>query len=222
MPATYIHEPTLAASGEATEAPGSTEQSSKRHSDLDFRRFSWDINDDNQMPLKDEIRTMSKRANTIKKTLMRNLTPAPVRKHVMRRSAGPQQLFEDRQPTPPLPPTLKVPVPAPTDNLLDFHNRHKQLEAQLFDVGKTDLFYTLTRSDDSTQPKTAVLNISALQNLAVYQLQLEISCYVEYMYRNSKCCKELDGFTPLVDLMKKYSMVIPFSPAMCFPTSDIH
>lgn len=121
------------------------------------------------------------------------------------RSAYPQQVQENRQRTPPVPEAPTVPASAPFNKLFDFQTRHKQLKAQLFDISKADLFYTLTRSNDATQPKTAVLNISALQNLAVYQLQFEISCYVAYMYDKSRFCRELDGFTPLVDLMKKYS-----------------
>lgn len=117
-------------------------------------------------------------------------------------SAVPQQGCEDRQHTPPLP---NLSTSAPSTYLSGFHARHKQLRMKLFDTGKADLFHTLTRSNDSTQPKTAVLNISALQNLAMYQLEFELACYVEYMYRTSEFCPELDGFTPLADLMTKYS-----------------
>jgi hypothetical protein len=143
--------------------------------------------------------------NTVEKALRNNPNYGPgARPYIVSRSAAPQQQRENQQPTPPLPSeSTEAGVEAP-DTTTDSKAHNSELRSQLFDAAKADLFYTLTRSKDSTQPKTAVLNICAVQKLAVYQLQYDISCYVGFMYRESKFYMELQGFPPLADLMNKY------------------
>lgn len=124
------------------------------------------------------------------------------------RSVPLQQLRENKQRTPPMPSKPSKLDTSSTANSVDMNARLRQLRSQLFDAGKTDLFYTLTRSQDSTQPKTAVLNIAALQHMALHQLQYDISCYVALMYRNSQFYMEIQGFAPLVELMNNYCQSI--------------
>lgn len=76
-----------------------------------------------------------------------------------------------------------------------------RLREQIFDAGKHEVFYTLTRSQDHHLPKTSVLNIATLQHMALQQLHYDIACYVSYMYRTSQFCMELRGFPTLVQLM---------------------
>jgi hypothetical protein len=121
-----------------------------------------------------------------------------------RPSAKAQQLYEDRQRTPPLPTQPSKAEPAPKDDLIDIEARIRKLKSQVFDTGKTDLFYTLTRSENSTQPKTAVLNIAALQHMSLHQLQYDISYYVGLMYRTSQFHMETQGFAPLAELLNSY------------------
>jgi hypothetical protein len=74
----------------------------------------------------------------------------------------------------------------------------------IFDAGKGDLFYTLTRKENNTMPKTSVLNIATLQHIVLRDIQHDIACYVECMYRTSQFKKELQGFTPLAKLLSAY------------------
>lgn len=114
---------------------------------------------------------------TLAKLLEHNLKlGTPTRPGFESPSVATQQRFEFRQATPPLPSEPQSAAYAPPNDPADFDARCKHLRARLFDVSKTDIFYTLTRTNDDTQPKTAVLNICALQSLAVYQLQYDISC----------------------------------------------
>jgi hypothetical protein len=84
------------------------------------------------------------------------------------------------------------------------------VSAQLFDAGKVDLFYTLTSSHDDTKPKAAVLNLCTLQNLAIRQLQHDISRYVGDMYGKSEFVAKLEGLPPLSVLLSRYCELSDF------------
>lgn len=143
--------------------------------------------------------------STIEKLLKNNPNyGAKTRDFLPSRSAPLQQLRENRERTPPVPCGDAKSGFDGADDLTDIQARCRQLRSQLFDAGKPDLFYTLTRSQDSSQPKTAVLSIAALQHMALHQLQYDISCYVGLMYRTSQFYMELQGFPPLVELMNSY------------------
>lgn len=120
------------------------------------------------------------------------------------------QVRENRQPTPPVPAKEAEQKPDimaynPTyQGLSPTEARLLNLRRQIFDAGKTEVFYTLTRSHDDTQPKTSVLNIATLQNMALQQLQYDLSCYAGYMFRKSEFHMELHGFPPLRELIKHY------------------
>jgi hypothetical protein len=108
------------------------------------------------------------------------------------------QAYEDGQHTPPM--SFRPRIPFEDHPQV----RSRQLRSELFDAGKADLFYTLTRSQDSTQPKTAVLNIAALQHMSLHQLQYDISYYVESMFRTSHFHSEAPGLASLAELMSSY------------------
>ncbi|OQO06594.1 hypothetical protein B0A48_08379 [Cryoendolithus antarcticus] len=142
--------------------------------------------------------------STIDSILQNNPNYGPrTRPYLPSASAGPHQRRENKQPTPPLPSDLPASDKI-VDEPADIEARCRQLRAQLFDAGKSDLFYTLTRSHDSSQPKTSVLNVAALQHMALHQLQYDIACYVGLMFRTSTFYMELQGFPPLTDLMNRY------------------
>lgn len=137
------------------------------------------------------------------------------RPYVPSQSVFSNQRRENRRPTPPMPRAKPKALhsnansqpkspPYSADDLTDIEARFRQLRSQLFDAGKGDLFYTLTRSQDPTPLKTAVLSFAALQHMALHQLQYDISCYVGLMYRTSHFYMELQGFPPLVELMNNY------------------
>lgn len=94
---------------------------------------------------------------------------------------------ENEQRTPPIPSQSPEPNAGNKKDASDMATRYRQLRTQLFDAGKADLFYPLTRSQDSTQPKTTVLNIATLQRMSLSSLQYEISCMAGAMHgtRNS-------------------------------------
>ncbi|KAK3702499.1 hypothetical protein LTR37_014861 [Vermiconidia calcicola] len=104
------------------------------------------------------------------------------------------QSRENLRATPPVSPTLS------TRDI----GRDKTLHQQVFDSGKGELFYTLTRSQDPTRPKTAILNIATLQHMALHSLQYDISQYVGQMYDTSTFLPALIGFPPLRELMTNY------------------
>lgn len=114
------------------------------------------------------------------------------------------QVYENRQHTPPIPSQSFKDKTDVQDDEVDMQARSHQLRSELFDAGKADLFYTLTRSKDSTQPKTAVLNIAALQHMSLHQLQYDISYYVGSMYRTSQFNMEIQGLAPLAELLNSY------------------
>jgi hypothetical protein len=114
------------------------------------------------------------------------------------------QVHENRQHTPPIPSQSFNDKTDIQDDEVDMQARSHQLRSELFDAGKADLFYTLTRSKDSTQPKTAVLNIAALQHMSLHQLQYDISYYVGSMYRTSEFNMEIQGLAPLAELLNSY------------------
>lgn len=53
----------------------------------------------------------------------------------------------------------------------DKSKRRRALPHDLFDAGKSSLFYTLTAKNDRNRPKTAVLNVVALQRMNLHALQ---------------------------------------------------
>lgn len=115
----------------------------------------------------------------------------------------------NRQPTLPLPAeTSKSPSTVPvgsTNGQQQQQQQQRSVSAQLFDAGKVDLFYTLTSSHDDTKPKAAVLNLCTLQNLALRQLQHDISRYVGDMYGKTEFVAKLEGLPPLSVLLSRYS-----------------
>ncbi|KAK3707629.1 hypothetical protein LTR37_011977 [Vermiconidia calcicola] len=88
------------------------------------------------------------------------------------------------------------------------------LKEQLFDAVKGELFYTLTRSQDRTKSKTAVLNIATLQHMALHHLQYQISHYVEDMYDASTFIPSLIGQPSLHELMGNYADAVRNSDFM--------
>lgn len=121
-----------------------------------------------------------------------------------------QQAYLNRQPTPPLPAAIsESPSAISVDSTTGQQQQPQQqqqrsVSAQLFDAGKVDLFYTLTSSRNDTKPKAAVLNLCTLQNLALRQLQHDISRYVGDMYGQSEFVAKLEGLPPLNILLSRY------------------
>jgi len=115
---------------------------------------------------------------------------------------------ENRRGIPPMPSHSSESSGSFRDDTNDMNARARQLKSQVFDAGKADLFYTVARSQDSTQPKTAVLNIASLQHIALHNLQYDISCYVGRMYWDSNFYSTLQDFLPLTDLMGRYCQLI--------------
>ena len=106
------------------------------------------------------------------------------------------QSMEDGRATPPVPELESVPE--------QFYDRDSRLMNDLFDAGKAGLFYTLTRKENGTAPKTSVINIATLQDLALRELQYEIAFYVHTMFQRSRFVRYIDNLPDLSDLMKKY------------------
>lgn len=90
-------------------------------------------------------------------------------------SSAPHQCFEDGMRTPPRP--LATEAQPNIFNHTVFHGKCKQQQQRLFDAGKMGLFYTLTSKHDRTQPKTAVLNLVALQRINVHGLQERLASH---------------------------------------------
>ncbi|KAI7610661.1 glutamine synthetase/guanido kinase, partial [Hortaea werneckii] len=57
----------------------------------------------------------------------------------------------------------------------DSSDKFKKQQQLLFDAGKTGLFYTLTGRSDIERPKTAVLNLVALQRVNIHALQARLA-----------------------------------------------
>jgi hypothetical protein len=125
-----------------------------------------------------------------------------------RESLPQHQRIEDRQPTPPIPSpvaSMKKTENNRANMSKDTQWQLKDFRMGLFDTGKRDLFYTLTRRNYSDQPKVAVLNVATLQYLALRDAQHSIATYVAEMYEKSEYLCELDGQPPLTELLAKYS-----------------
>ena len=123
------------------------------------------------------------------------------------RSVLPYQARENRQKTPPIPsPPPKAASPQLKQPTGERVHRDRQLEVRegLFDAGKGELFYTLTRRENSEMPKTSVLNIATLQHMALHQIQYDIACYVKYMYQTSQFWMQVGKFPPLTALLHDY------------------
>lgn len=88
------------------------------------------------------------------------------------------QTAEDGKRTPPRRPT-RTARPAKiitfTSHGSDSAERRRQFSRDLFDAGKSSLFYTLTAKNDRTRPKTAVLNIVSLQRMNIHGLQKDLA-----------------------------------------------
>ena len=115
-------------------------------------------------------------------------------------SVQPHQSHENLRATPPLPD-----APATRSAMApEVATSTETAYESLFDAVKGNLFYTLTRRGNDSMPKTSVLNISTLQHMSLYELQLKIARYVEAMYRTSTFVSELDDLEPLSDLLRAY------------------
>lgn len=86
------------------------------------------------------------------------------------------QCFEDGMRTPPRRLTPEE-YSDPSLTSGSSFNRCQKRRQRLFDAGKASLFYTLTRSNGKTQPKTAVLNLVALQRMNIHGLQAGLARY---------------------------------------------
>lgn len=106
------------------------------------------------------------------------------------------QLAEDGRRTPPRPSATEA--------------QPGTFDQRLFDAVKTGLLYTLTRSDDNTQPKTAVLNLFALQRTNIHGLQAELARYAaEGLERNSFDFEESEAKQTLLNLYCKCFESVP-------------
>lgn len=83
-----------------------------------------------------------------------------------------------------------------------------QQQRQLFDAGKQNLVYTLTRREDRALPKTAVLNLATLQRMTLHQLQTSIALYVGEMYETSRFPLDGDNLMALPRLLHQYCMLV--------------
>jgi hypothetical protein len=127
------------------------------------------------------------------------------RQYVSSRSAPPHQVREDRQATPPMAfTTTDMEIKHTSTTNAKPRNRQSEIREGLFDAGKGELFYTLTRKGNHAAPKTSVLNIATLQHMALNQIQYDLACYVAYMYRTSQFWMQLQDFPTLTELLKSY------------------
>lgn len=94
------------------------------------------------------------------------------------------QLIEDGRRTPPRRPATEAQpdLLSPTVSC----DKDKQQQQRLFDAGKTGLFYTLTCRNGNTQPKTAVLNLVALQRMNIHALQTRLATYAAESFQTGR------------------------------------
>ncbi|KAI7233451.1 hypothetical protein KC330_g5369 [Hortaea werneckii] len=98
-------------------------------------------------------------------------------------SRDPHQRFEDGMRTPPRR-LITGEQSDPSFTSTSSFNRRQKRRQRLFDACKTGLFYTLTRGNGKTQPKTAVLNLVALQRMNIHGLQAELARYATEIFEN--------------------------------------
>ncbi|TKA27625.1 hypothetical protein B0A50_04457 [Salinomyces thailandicus] len=61
-----------------------------------------------------------------------------------------------------------------------------ELRRQMFDAGKREMFYTLTRTKDRNSPKTAVLNLAMMQRLSLHRLQRDLANLAGFEYERGE------------------------------------
>ncbi|RMX75022.1 hypothetical protein D0869_12011 [Hortaea werneckii] len=98
-------------------------------------------------------------------------------------SVSADQSIEDGRSTPPRNSNTETLQETPSRTLLDEYEKHKR---RLFDAGKMGLFYTLTGRSDRKKPKTAVLNLAALQRMNIHGLQEDLADCAATSFENGR------------------------------------
>ncbi|OTA25466.1 hypothetical protein BTJ68_12674 [Hortaea werneckii EXF-2000] len=98
------------------------------------------------------------------------------------------QLVEDGKRTPPRRSSRRVSNDAYVSTSLhsDLSERRRLLQRDLFDAGKMSLFYTLKAKNDRMRPKTAVLNVVALQRMNIHGLQEHLAEYAGMSFKDGQ------------------------------------
>lgn len=91
-----------------------------------------------------------------------------------------------------------------------------ELRRQMFDAGKREMFYTLTRTKDRNSPKTAVLNLAMMQRLSLHRLQRDLANLAGFEYERGEAL-EFPG-PKIQPLLNSYcELLTPFSAFSKFP-----
>lgn len=98
------------------------------------------------------------------------------------------QLVEDGRRTPPRRSSRRVSNDAYVSDSLhsDLSERRRLLQRDLFNAGKMSLFYTLKAKNDRMRPKTAVLNVVALQRMNIHGLQEHLAEYAGMSFKDGQ------------------------------------
>lgn len=111
------------------------------------------------------------------------------------------QVGEDGRRTPPRHPTTEAP-PESLCTSSDSSDKFKKQQKLVFDAGKTGLFYTLTGRNDRTRPKTAILNLVALQRMNVHALQARLTNEAAESFQTGRL--DLEDLQQTLNLYSRY------------------
>lgn len=118
------------------------------------------------------------------------------------KSNGYHQANEDGRRTPPRRPTTEARPDSPcASHPSDKYEKDEQL---VFDAGKTGLFYTLTERNDRTRPKTAILNLVALQRMNVHALQARLANDAAESFQTGRFDQDPEDLQQTLNLYCRY------------------